>query len=182
LFSNWRHEPRTFVVRTKPAREITAAATIPSDGVSIFFPIRYVEISHARRREFVMRPLFPRYIFARFVESEKRYGRINRARGVERILADADGIPIPLPEAIVHDLRHRDRCDRAAAGEWKTGWQPGDKFKLLIGTYADITVTYVGEENGSVTVIVPFLGINHLIHVAIDAVPPSQQSVDAAAA
>jgi transcriptional antiterminator RfaH len=59
-------EQAWFVVRTKQAKEITAACSIAAEGFHAFLPVQLVERSHAGKRERVSRPLFPRYLFVQF--------------------------------------------------------------------------------------------------------------------
>lgn len=49
---------------TRPQRELEACRMVTRHGFRVFYPQHFVAVSHARRREIVLRPLFPGYLFA----------------------------------------------------------------------------------------------------------------------
>src|SRR5205823_4940511 len=62
----WRANPvmQWYAVYTQPHAEPKALEHILRQGYSAYLPRYRTKVSHARRRQIVLRPLFPRYLFA----------------------------------------------------------------------------------------------------------------------
>jgi transcriptional antiterminator RfaH len=169
-----------FVVRTKQARETTAACAIAAEGFHAFLPVTLVERSHAGKRERVSRPLFPRYLFVQFDSGITPFGKLNYCRGVANrgLMCDAMDRPIAVPDKVIERIRDRQRAMLAKAGEATTGYRPGDTFHLQRGPHAQLEATYMGEENGQVFVTVTLFGRGFLQTLAFEDVPPCEKSID----
>jgi transcriptional antiterminator RfaH len=164
-----------FVVRTKPSKETTASVAIASEGFPAFMPVQIVERSHAGKRERVSRPLFPRYIFVQFDRENPGFGKLNYCRGVANkgLMCDAMDRPVSVPDAVITEIRDRERLSMAIAGETKTGFRPGDTFPIQRGSYTQITMTYMGEDKGEVWGTIELFGRPHVVHIPFEAVPQS---------
>ena len=94
-------EAAWYVVSAKMRREKFAALELARRGVEIFFP--RLALSH--RRDIVVRPLFPGYLFAhlRLPDDAKR---VVWAPGVRRLVAFEGAAP-PLPDDAIEFLRAR---------------------------------------------------------------------------
>lgn len=73
------------VIRTKCNMEIKVSMKINQLGVQTFLPKYRTFIRHARKVSRVLRPVFPRYIFAKINNSNLWY-QINNTSGVSNIL------------------------------------------------------------------------------------------------
>lgn len=181
--NDWRTEERCFVVRTGAGREISTGVEITAKlGFPVFLPMRKVEISHARKKTVESRALFPNYLFPSFIESEKRYGAIRHLRGKPQLLCDIDGIPMPVPPQVIQDLRKGELEYRAQSGEVRTGWAPGDVFKLPVGRYADFDARYIGEVDGEISVIISLFGQEFVHTLPFKDVPQSNNFLERTAA
>lgn len=88
-----------YVVYTDALREMYAARELSAQGIEVFAP-QY-------RTKKLLKPLFPRYIFARW-DDPLIAQKVRRTRGVTRILSDADK-PTPLWPGVVIALKAE--CD-----------------------------------------------------------------------
>lgn len=169
-----------FVVRTKQAREVTASVAVAAAGFPTFLPVQLVEVNHAGKRERKERPLFPRYIFAKFDRDITPCGKINYCRGVasKGLMVDAMDRPIAVPDTVINRIRGDEMAERAKAGEVTTGYRPGDTFLINRGPYAQIEATYMGEEKGEVWATVTLFGRANLIRLPYEAVPLYAKSID----
>lgn len=181
--NDWRTVERSFVVRTGAGREISTSVEITAKtGFSVFMPVRRVTISHARKKTSVSHPLFPNYLFVSFIEAEKRYGAIRHLRGKPHLLCDIDGIPMPVPEAVISDLRRGELEYQQQSGEVRTGWAPGEVFKLPVGRYADFEARYLGEVDGEVSVIISLFGQEFVHRLPAKDVPHNHNFLESNAA
>lgn len=169
-----------FVARTQPGKEVKASVNVAAIGFGVFLPVRLVMVAHAGKRETVSRPLFPRYLFAQFDRDTAQFGRINGCRGVANrgLIVNADSRPIPVKDEIIEAIRHRENIMKAKAGEIRTGYQPGDKFQIPIGPFADFEASYLGEDKGTVSAIVHMFCRGHVVELPFESVPICHNRID----
>jgi|SRR5215813_6269475 len=95
--TNW------YAIHTHPCRETVAAMNIERLGLEVFFPrIRQKKAVWGVEKT-VIKPLFPGYIFARFVPSTYLH-LIHYARGVRRVVGNREK-PLPVDEEIINSVR-----------------------------------------------------------------------------
>ena len=123
--------PQWFAICTNPKQEDRAYLNLQAGGVECFYP----KIQESRRNQFtgavtfIARPLFPRYIFARFrVQSSLR--RVRFTRGVLRVVS-FNLTPAPIDGEVIEFMRSRVAGD----GFIKLGedLKPGDKVRIKDG-------------------------------------------------
>jgi transcriptional antiterminator RfaH len=90
-----------YVVRAKYRQESTARDSLGEKGLGfeVFLPVGLVEVfsrRNNRKKEWVLRPLFPPYLFVAFDTEVDQWRDINGARGVDHLLCDGE-IPIRIP-------------------------------------------------------------------------------------
>jgi transcription antitermination factor NusG len=112
-----------FVVQTRAGQERAVSRAIKTADIAVYLPTFKREISVGRRREDVIRPLFPLYTFA-FFDLDSDWGRILRTPNVQTILGLNSGrpraeerrafadleeerfpVPIPVPDFVITRLK-----------------------------------------------------------------------------
>lgn len=127
-----------YVVHTQPGSELRAEANLRRQGYETYLPRYRRRRSHARRVDFVDRPLFPRYMFVRFDPSADRWRPILGTFGVCGLVRFGD-IPVPVPAGIVDALRANE-----AARTFDDPVSPvrglgiGAQIRVIAGPFADI--------------------------------------------
>jgi transcriptional antiterminator RfaH len=101
---------RWYVVRTKARSETRAEAHLLRQGFEAYLPRYGRQRRHARRREVVRSPLFPRYLFLQMDLSKGRWHRVNSTVGVHGLVCHGE-LPAPVPEGVVEGLRARETGD-----------------------------------------------------------------------
>jgi hypothetical protein len=66
----------------------------------------------------------------------------------------------------------------AKVGEVTTGYRPGEKFLVAVGTFAALEATYIGEDAGKVWATINIFGGARLVELEFEAVPPCVNSID----
>jgi transcriptional antiterminator RfaH len=90
---------RWYVAYAQPGRERLAVAHLSRQGFVTYLPqIRRV-ISHARRTQEVLRPLFPRYVFLRLSLGVQRWRPVLGTTGVSTLIMDGER-----PRAVSHGI------------------------------------------------------------------------------
>jgi len=97
-----------YVIYTHPKQEDRADKNLRAWQVETFFPrIKERRFStFTGKASFVTRPLFPRYIFARFRVSEL-FQKICFTRGVNSVISFGDGPPIPVENEMITLIQSR---------------------------------------------------------------------------
>ncbi|HJQ69034.1 MAG TPA: transcription termination/antitermination NusG family protein [Blastocatellia bacterium] len=103
-YYSWE-EANWYAIQTKPHQEDQAAFNIRRLGVDVLLPkIKQHKLTLGHNKQ-VIKPLFPRYLFARFSPSPHLHS-IKYARGVNRVVCAGD-MPVPLDEEIILSIRSR---------------------------------------------------------------------------
>ena len=91
------------VANTHVNAEMKAATHLLRQGFNVYLP-QYLRLrSHARRREWVPRPLFPRYIFVEFDPKNARWRTIQSTVGVSHLVCFGDklaNVPVEVIDAL----------------------------------------------------------------------------------
>ncbi len=95
-----------YVVQTKARAEQKAAGFLVRKAVSTFLPLLLVRRRHGSRRWYALEPLFPGYLFARFVPVARTVDHVRWTPGVRRLLGDGEA-PVPVPDDVVQYLQER---------------------------------------------------------------------------
>jgi len=98
---------RWYAVYTRPHDETRALEHLLRQGYSAYLPRYRTRISHARRQQTVLRPLFPRYLFAGIDLASMRWRPILSTVGVADLVRAGDE-PATVPSEIVTALRERE--------------------------------------------------------------------------
>ena len=97
----------SYAVYTRPQAERIALENLLRQGYLAYLPRYRTEISHARRRQIVKRPLFPRYLFVGVDRTSMPWRPILSTFGVSGVVRFGDE-PTPVPDAIIDTLRERE--------------------------------------------------------------------------
>ena len=94
-----------YVIRTKPHQERQAEFHLSQLSVETFLPLLRQNKRIRRQEKTVVKPLFPRYLFARF-DINDRYRAVNYARGVLKIV-EFGLRPAEVSESVIEAIRER---------------------------------------------------------------------------
>jgi transcriptional antiterminator RfaH len=87
---------RWYAVYTRPHAETKAREHLLRQGYSAYLPRYRKRVRHARRCHMVLRPLFPRYLFAGIDRAAMRWRPILSTIGVAEVVCTGDE-PSPSP-------------------------------------------------------------------------------------
>jgi transcriptional antiterminator RfaH len=125
-----------YAVYTRPRAETTALDNLLRQGYRAYLPCYRAVISHARRRQTVSRPLFPRYLFAGLDRAAMRWRPILSTIGVSGVVRTGEE-PAPVPDGLVAALRAQE-----AAGEFnrlaaQRGLRVGELVRVTTGAFRE---------------------------------------------
>lgn len=126
-----------YVVYTQPNRETAAQEHLRRQGYDVYLPQYRRWRKHARRRELVSRPLFPRYMFVALDLLRQSWRPILSTVGVIDLLRFGE-LPTPVPEGLVEDIRTRELVDPIDHSAHAAVLAPGTRVRVVAGPFADL--------------------------------------------
>jgi len=101
-----------YALHIKPHQENLAQHSLQKLGVESFCPLLKQTKLIRRRRQTVIGPLFPGYLFAR-INPEIHCRAVNYARGVRRLVAFGE-IPVVVDDQIIESIKSKIKHESAA--------------------------------------------------------------------
>lgn len=162
-----------YAVYTQPRNEDVACTHLQRQGFEVYFPRYQKRRSHARRREMVSAPLFPRYLFVSFDVHDPGWRAIRSTRGAIDLVRN--GIdPVAVPDGIVEEIRAREAADGHVVLAQSLRLERGDNIRIDIGAFRLVDVIFEsnrGEQR--IQALLFMLGRQVIVHVPVQAVVPA---------
>ncbi len=130
-----------YVVQTKPNQENLAQGNLQRFGVEIFNPqLRQNRVIRGRRQT-VICPLFPGYLFARF-NMDTHYRAVNYAQGVRKLVAFGP-VPVTVDEEIIESIKSR--CHDGCVTVTPSSFTPGQVVRIQEGPLRGLEAIFEQE-------------------------------------
>ncbi len=126
---------RWFVAHTLPQAEQRAVLNLRRQGFKAYLPRYRKQRRHARRVDWILAPLFPRYVFIAMDPARPRWRSINGTFGVHCLVCRGDR-PASVPDGVVQDNVTREDADGAVALD-PGPLRKGDRLRVLAGAFAE---------------------------------------------
>lgn len=155
-----------YVLYTKPKQEERAVFNLRAWNVEVFAP----QLKVRRRNEFsgkishYVKPLFPRYIFARFRTNELLH-KVNFTRGVQHVVS-FNNEPTPVNDEIIEliQLQQGEHGFIVPGEELRTG----DRVTIKEGPLKDFTGVFEESMSDSTRVSILLTTVSYQTRVVID--------------
>jgi transcriptional antiterminator RfaH len=158
---------RWFVVQTQVNGEAKAARNLQRQGYEVYLPRYLKRRRHARKIDFVPRPLFPRYMFVAIDMATQRWRSIQSTFGVSHLVCNGDD-PATVPEGIVSALKAREDEKGFVKMDLASTLAVGDKVRVLAGAFMDSAGLFSGiADHDRVAILLDMLG--RKVRVLLDA-------------
>jgi len=131
-----------YCVYTKPGQMEKARENIQRQGLEAFYPKIRVQRVIRGKKKWVVRPMFPNYLFAHFSLTQ-HYRSIHHTAGVSRVVSFG-GLPPPVDEMIINELKTENAQGRVFALE-PEGFKEGEKIRVIEGPFAGFSAVFKGE-------------------------------------
>ncbi len=158
--TNW------YVIQTKPRAEGKSLAFLDQKNIPTFLPRLLVNHRHGSRRWQAAEPLFPGYLFARFVAEPQILSSIRWTPGIKQVLWDGAD-PTPVPDDVVAYLQQR----AGESGVIVPGprFAPGMRVRIASGPLVHLEgiIENPTPRRDRVRVLLELL--NHQVSVEVDA-------------
>ncbi|MBB4368410.1 transcriptional antiterminator RfaH [Bradyrhizobium sp. cir1] len=161
---------RWYVVQTQVNGEGRAAHNLLQQGYHIYLPRYLKRRRHARKVDFVAKPLFPRYMFVAVDTVGQRWQTIQSTRGVSHLVCKGDE-PAVVPDGVLGELKAREDergFVRLSAGP---SFARGDKVRVLAGSFMNSAGLFDGMgDHDRVAILLDMLGRMVRVHLDVDLV------------
>lgn len=127
-----RLQLKWLVATTHTHKESLAVANLRQQGYAPYCPMIQRTRSHARRKEQVLRPLFPGYVFVGFNPVSDRWTPIQSTRGIRNVLRFGGQLGV-LDGAFVRAIQSRE-CDGVVTLP-KPSFAAGEDVRLVSGPF-----------------------------------------------
>jgi transcriptional antiterminator RfaH len=147
-----------YLLHCKPREVERAEWHLQNQGFTTFCPRWKVQKRVRGKRQTVVEPLFPNYLFIYLDLAHENYTALRSTRGVNGFVRFG-GYPTPVPDMVVEDLRARALTDTeneaAANGLYKTG----TPVEILSGPFAGLKGIYdIADGESRCFVLLEMLG------------------------
>lgn len=115
-------------VYTQPQAENLAAQQLQNQAFEVYVPMYLKRRIHARRETWSLKPLFPRYIFVRLIESTP-WRSIRSTIGVHDLVYMGDQ-PAKLDDVVITEIRQREDDDGVVRMPTAEGYKKGDQVRI----------------------------------------------------
>ena len=155
-----------YVIHTHPKQEDRAGSNLRVLGIPIFDP----KIRERRYNQFslvptcVTKPLFPRYIFARF-EVHDLYHKVRFTRGVYSVVSFGEG-PTPIAEEVIMLIRSNIKEDGFVRVDEEV--RPGDRIMVKDGPLKNLAGIFEREMKDTDRIRILLENVSYQAHIEIE--------------
>ncbi len=163
---------RWYCVHTRPRAEAQAREHLRRQGFEVLLPRLARTVLRAGRRQPLLEPLFPRYLFLRADAETNSLAPVRWSRGVVDLVRVA-GVPATVPEGFIVRLA----ADADAEGVIVLpgpNFHPGERLLITEGPLAGLQGLYErAEGEHRVTLLIELLGGAQEVRLPRDALQPA---------
>ena len=159
-----------YVANTHVNAETKAAGHLLQQGFSVYLP-KYMKLhSHARRKKWVPRPLFPRYLFVGISPENARWRAIQSTIGISHLISFGAS-PASVPNVVIDVLRQREDEKGMVVLKPASLFKKGERVKLMSGALGEqIGLFDHIDDKERVVVLLDMLGRQVRVRTPIEAV------------
>jgi transcriptional antiterminator RfaH len=160
--------PDWFALCTNPKQEDRACSNLEAWGVECFNPKiqKCQRNSFTGKGTFVTKPLFPRYVFSRFIARTSLH-QISFTRGVNRVVS-FNGKPVPIDDEVIAYFKARIGENGFLDLNSGEPFKLGDKIRIKSGPWRELVGVVERDLTASERVLVLMTSINYQGRLTVD--------------
>ena len=126
-----------FALYTKPHKEHLVSDLLSAREVEVYLP--EIAVKTRRRDRRAKRPFFPHYLFARFDPQDGMIAKLRWTPGL-RCIVSMGGRPVPVPDEVVQEIRHR--LATIAQAEPEEPFRQGEGVRIMRGPFEGLDAVF----------------------------------------
>ena len=147
-----------YAVQAHRRAEHKASLHLSRQGFRAYLPHYLAQRSHARRHDWVEKPLFPGYLFVHLDLGRDRWRAVYSTVGV-RSLVSAGGQPLAVPIEVIEEIRAREDSRGFVLLGSGRAFHRGDRVRFTEGPFVDVTGLFDSRSDEErVVVLLDLLG------------------------
>jgi transcriptional antiterminator RfaH len=158
LGTNW------YAVHTKPRQEMLVQDSLQRLGLETFCPLLKQDKLIRRRWQTVIGPLFPGYLFTRFI-LEIHYRAVNYSRGVKGVVAFGS-VPARVEEAMIESIKSR--IHNGCVTVQPSSFTPGQAVRIQGGAFQGLAAVFEQEMDDHQRVVLLLQALSYQARVIVD--------------
>jgi len=131
-----------YLVHTKTHSEKTAEMNLQQLGVEVFCPLLQQEKIIRRKRQHVVAPLFPGYLFAKF-DPNHQYRAVHYATGISKVVMFG-ATPAKVEEELIEALKAK-MLNGIMRVAMQSAFKPGQKVRIQDGPFRGLEAVFECE-------------------------------------
>lgn len=144
-------------VYTQPQAEALACQQLQKQSFEVYAPVYLKERRHARKVDWLRKPLFPRYIFVKLLENS-RWRSIRSTIGVSDLVFCGDK-PAEVDPCIIDGIKQREDAKGLVQLPEPAGFSPGDLVRITKAGLGDLMGIFEKhDDKDRVVVLLDLLG------------------------
>jgi len=165
-FSNLSCEPRWYALHTHPKQEERANSNLIAWGIQTFSPrMKERRFNRAKERyDCLVKPMFPQYIFARFV-AHTHLSKVWFTRGVQSVVSFGDSVAV-VDDHVIDYIQAE--IDAEGFLQVNEHLRSGDKVQIKDGPLKNLTGIFEKGVKGKDRVVILLNAVSYQGHVMID--------------
>jgi transcriptional antiterminator RfaH len=158
------------VVQTHVRSEDKAAFHLRRQGYDVFLPKHLKRRNHARRIDWVLSPLFPRYLFVAIDPDTTPWWAIRSTVGVSDLIHFGDA-PAFVPAEIITEIKARQDDKGLVKTHAGCAFKQGDKVRIINGPLNALEGLFESPtDEERVTILLGLMGREVRVHVPLETV------------
>ena len=134
-------KPQWFLIYTKPHQEERAKENLENQGNEAFLPMIASEKTK-QPQSFSLKPMFPRYLFTKFIVENNNWTHIKSTRGVSHIVVFGENLT-KVPNSVIDYLKSKvDDNDVLKLQTTRKTFQKGDELVIKQGVFQGKDATF----------------------------------------
>jgi len=135
-------KPQWFLIYTKPHQEERAKENLENQGNEVFLPMIASEKTK-QPQSFSLKPMFPRYLFIKFIVENNNWTHIKSTIGVSNIVVFGENLT-KVPNPVIDYLKSKvDDNDVLKLQTTRKTFQKGDELVIKQGVFQGKDATFL---------------------------------------
>ena len=136
------YKPQWFLIYTKPNQEERAKENLENQGNEVFLPMIGFE-KKKQPQSFSLKPMFPRYLFSKFIVENNNWTHIKSTRGVSHIVVFGENLT-KVPNPVINYLKSKvDDNDVLKLQSTRKKFQKGEELLIKQGVFQGKDATFL---------------------------------------
>jgi transcriptional antiterminator RfaH len=159
---------RWYVVHSHANGEVKALHHLVRQGFEAYLPRYLKRRRHARRVDWVSRPLFPRYLFVRLDPDRLPWRSIRSTVGVSHVICNGDG-PVPVPGGVIEALRAQEDGQGMVSQDARIPFRKNELVRVDSGPLSDqVGLFDCASDEERVFILLDLMGRQVRVRVPVD--------------